>query len=153
RQALSNPYTGVLAIFASRLLKGKPPLLHEDGRQLRDFVSVYDVARACRLALEVPAADGQVFNIGTGRACSVGEVAARLAEALGKRSVSPEVTGRYRNGDIRHCFADIALAGEILGFRPEVTLEEGLVSLAASITRGDDGRPPAGGPGPQRWLP
>jgi dTDP-L-rhamnose 4-epimerase len=130
RQALSNPYTGVLAIFASRLLNGKPPLINEDGLQRRDFVSVYDVARACRLALEVPQAAGQVFNIGSGRNYTVREIAERIADALDKRRIEPEVTGKYRMGDIRHCFADITLARELLGYRPEVTLEEGLVSLA-----------------------
>jgi dTDP-L-rhamnose 4-epimerase len=130
RQALSNPYTGVLAIFASRLLNGKPPLINEDGQQRRDFVSVFDVARACRLALEVPAAAGQVFNIGSGRNYSVREIAERVADALGKQHIVPEVAGTYRMGDIRHCFADITLARDLLGYRPEVDLDEGLASLA-----------------------
>jgi dTDP-L-rhamnose 4-epimerase len=131
RQALSNPYTGVLAIFASRLLNGRPPLINEDGLQRRDFVSVYDVARACRLALEVPEAAGQVFNIGSGRNYSVREIAGRVAEALGRTDVQPEITGRYRVGDIRHCFADISMARQILGYEPEVELEDGLRSLAS----------------------
>lgn len=131
RQALSNPYTGVLAIFASRLLNGNRPLIHEDGEQRRDFVSVYDVARACRLALEVPEAAGQVFNVGSGRNSSVREIAARVAEALGKTDVLPEITGKYRVGDIRHCFADITSARQILGYEPQIDLEEGLRSLAS----------------------
>jgi dTDP-L-rhamnose 4-epimerase len=130
RQALSNPYTGVLAIFASRLLNDKPPLINEDGEQRRDFVSARDVAVACRLALESDAAAGGVFNIGSGRNYSVREIAARVAAALGKEGISPEITGKYRMGDIRHCFADISLAREVLGFEPRVELEEGLVELA-----------------------
>lgn len=129
-QALSNPYTGVLAIFASRLLNNKPPIVFEDGRQLRDFVSVRDVARACRLAMEAPAAAGQVFNVGSGVQYHVSEIARRMARILGK-DIEPEVSGNYRVGDIRHCFPDISLARKALGFEPEVTLEDGLLDLAA----------------------
>lgn len=129
-QALSNPYTGVLAIFASRLLNDKPPLVFEDGKQLRDFVSVYDVAKACRLALEVPQAAGHVFNVGSGYRITVSEVAQRMADVLGKR-IEPEIAGKYRVGDIRHCFPDISLAQSILGYRPSMTLEDGLLDLAA----------------------
>jgi dTDP-L-rhamnose 4-epimerase len=118
RQALSNPYTGVLAIFASRLLNDRPPLIFEDGLQQRDFVSVYDIARACRLALEVPDATGSggVFNIGSGRPRTVLEVARKMAAVLGREYIEPEVTGKYRVGDIRHCFADIRLARRVLGY-------------------------------------
>lgn len=130
RQALSNPYTGVLAIFAARFLNGRPPLVFEDGLQRRDFVSVHDVAQACRLALEVPEAEGQVFNIGSGRAVSIREVAEAMARVLGKASLQPEITGRYRVGDIRHCYADIALAQSVLGYSPRHGLEDGLVELA-----------------------
>ena len=130
-QALSNPYTGVLAIFASRLLNGNAPIVFEDGMQLRDFVSVYDVAKACRLALEVPAAAGQVFNVGSGETFQVREVAQRMARVLGKSQVGAEIAGKYRVGDIRHCFPDISLAREVLGFKPEVALEDGLLDLAA----------------------
>jgi dTDP-L-rhamnose 4-epimerase len=129
RQALSNPYTGVLAIFAARFLNGRPPLVNEDGAQRRDFVSVKDVAEACRLALEVPAAAGQVFNVGSGQSFTVAEVARRLAEALGREDVAPEITQRYRVGDIRHCFADIGRAREVLGYRPRVSFEAGLEEL------------------------
>lgn len=129
-QALSNPYTGVLAIFASRLMNNKPPLIFEDGQQRRDFVSVDDVARACRLALEKPEADGRVFNIGSGVQYTVSEVARKIAHVLGKR-IEPEIAGKYRVGDIRHCFPDITLAQTVLGYKPEVNLEEGLVDLAA----------------------
>ncbi|MBV9268968.1 MAG: NAD-dependent epimerase/dehydratase family protein [Acidobacteriaceae bacterium] len=128
-QALSNPYTGVLAIFASRLLNGQRPIIFEDGRQLRDFVSVFDIARACRLALEVDDARDQIFNIGSGETVTVEQVASRLARILGKR-VDPEISGNYRVGDIRHCFPDIARAKEVLGYKPQVKLEAGMRDLA-----------------------
>jgi dTDP-L-rhamnose 4-epimerase len=131
RQALSNPYTGVLAIFASRLLNGKPPVIFEDGLQRRDFVSVHDVANACVLALAAPGAVGRALNIGSGRSFSVREVALALAEATGKRGMEPEIAGKYRVGDIRHCFADIGAARALLGFEPRVRFEDGLAELAA----------------------
>jgi dTDP-L-rhamnose 4-epimerase len=130
RQALSNPYTGVLAIFASRYLNGNPPLIFEDGYQQRDFVSVYDIAQACRLALEVEEAEGQVFNIGSGQPLTVRQVAAEMSRALGKNGIDPEITGKYRVGDIRHCFADITRARSVLGYEPKVSLAQGLVELA-----------------------
>ncbi|MPZ77738.1 MAG: NAD-dependent epimerase/dehydratase family protein [Deltaproteobacteria bacterium] len=129
RQALSNPYTGVLAIFASRYLNGKAPLIFEDGKQQRDFVNVSDVAQACRLCLEAPDAVGKVFNIGSGRAYTIGELAERMAEALGKDYLEPQITGKYRVGDIRHCFADIGQAHSVIGYMPRVTLEDGVVEL------------------------
>jgi dTDP-L-rhamnose 4-epimerase len=128
-QALSNPYTGVLAIFASRLLNGQPPVIFEDGNQKRDFVNVKDVARACRLALEVPDAAGRVLNVGSGNAYTVREIARRMGEVLGK-DLEPQITGKYRVGDIRHCFADITQARKLLGFEPRVELDEGLDELA-----------------------
>ncbi|HEY3571756.1 MAG TPA: NAD-dependent epimerase/dehydratase family protein [Thermoanaerobaculia bacterium] len=131
RQALSNPYTGVLAIFASRLLNGNPPLIFEDGRQMRDFVHVSDIARACRLALEVPEAADQVLNIGSGRQYTVLEIARAMAEVLGREEIEPEVTGNYRVGDIRHCFADITLARRVLGYEPTMPFEQGLIELAS----------------------
>ncbi len=130
RQALSNPYTGVLAIFASRYLNDKPPVVFEDGCQKRDFVSVLDVARACALALESEAAPGAVLNVGSGQPVTILEVAARLAGVLGKQQLAPEVTGKYRVGDIRHCFGDISRARRLLEYQPTVELEEGLVELA-----------------------
>jgi dTDP-L-rhamnose 4-epimerase len=130
RQALSNPYTGVLAIFASRYLNDKPPLIFEDGYQKRDFVSVHDVAQACRLALEVPDAAGRVFNVGSGCAYTISQVAKRMARVLSKTHIKPQITGKYRVGDIRHCFADITLARSVLGYTPRITLEEGFVELA-----------------------
>jgi dTDP-L-rhamnose 4-epimerase len=130
RQALSNPYTGVLAIFASRFLNNKPPLVFEDGRQRRDFVHVKDVVAACRLALEVETAAGGAYNIGSGHAYTVREIAERMAAVLGKR-IAPEITGQFRVGDIRHCTADISLARQRLGYQPRVELEHGLAELAS----------------------
>ena len=130
RQALSNPYTGVLAIFANRLLNGRPPLIFEDGLQKRDFVSVHDVAQACRLALETPGAAGEVFNVGSGNAYTVRQIAENAADVLGRRDIAPEVTGKYRMGDIRHCFADISRARRVLGYEPKVALSDGLDELA-----------------------
>jgi dTDP-L-rhamnose 4-epimerase len=129
-QALSNPYTGVLSNFASRVLNGNRPLIFEDGLQKRDFVNVHDVARACRLALETPAAAGQAFNISSGVPMTVKEVAERTIRAIGVSGIKPQITGNYRAGDIRHCFADISLARQVLGWEPRVTLEQGLEELA-----------------------
>ncbi len=129
RQALSNPYTGVLAIFGNRLLNGRPPVLFEDGHQRRDFVHVSDVARACRQALETPAAAGRRFNIGSGSSISILELAHAAARATGS-GIEPRITGQYRAGDIRHCFADISAARELLGFAPRTGLQEGLEGFA-----------------------
>jgi dTDP-L-rhamnose 4-epimerase len=129
RQALSNPYTGVLAIFASRLLNGNKPVIFEDGEQRRDFVHVTDVARSVRLALATDEAAGRVFNIGSGRSVSVNDVARQLAATMGRNELAPEVTGKARIGDIRHCFADIGLARQVLGFAPRVEFAAGLAEL------------------------
>ena len=130
RQALSNPYTGVLAIFSSRLLNDQPPVVFEDGLQQRDFVHVKDIAQACRLSLEVPEAAHQVFNVGSGHRYTVQQIAASVARVLNKEYIEPEVTKNYRVGDIRHCFADISLARRVLGYAPRVSLEEGLAQLS-----------------------
>lgn len=129
RQALSNPYTGVLAIFASRLLNGRAPQVFEDGQQRRDFVHVKDVARAFRLALESEVAD-EVFNVGSGRDYTVAEIAGMLAKVVGKPEIRTEVSGRFRIGDIRHCFADISRARDGLAYEPEVEFDAGLAELA-----------------------
>ncbi|HEX3682525.1 MAG TPA: NAD-dependent epimerase/dehydratase family protein [Bryobacteraceae bacterium] len=128
-QSLSNPYTGVLAIFASRFLNGKRPIIFEDGQQLRDFVSVYDLAQACRLALEVNEAQDRVFNVGSGRKTTILEVAGKLAKILDKK-LEPEITGTYRVGDIRHCYPDMSLTQRVLGYKPRVSLEAGMRDLA-----------------------
>jgi dTDP-L-rhamnose 4-epimerase len=130
RQALSNPYTGVLAIFGSRFLNNQRPLINEDGNQRRDFVSVRDIAQACRLALEKPGAADQVFNIGSGSHFTLRQIASLMAQTLDKEHLEPEITGRYRMGDIRHCFADITLAKKVLGYTPRVGLKEGLIDLS-----------------------
>jgi dTDP-L-rhamnose 4-epimerase len=130
RQALSNPYTGVLAIFAARFLNRNRPLVFEDGNQRRDFVHVRDVAAACRLALD--AGDGEVFNIGSGQPISIREVAERMARVLGL-PLEPEITGKCRVGDIRHCTADISLARRVLGYEPSVAFDDGLAELAEWI--------------------
>jgi dTDP-L-rhamnose 4-epimerase len=130
RQALSNPYTGVLAIFSSRLLNNRPPLINEDGYQRRDFVSVHDIVQACRLALTKAGAVHHAFNIGSGENYTIREIATLIARVLGKENIEPEITGRYRIGDIRNCFADISLARKMLGYQPRVTLEQGLHELA-----------------------
>lgn len=133
-QALSNPYTGVLAIFASRLTNGQAPMIFEDGRQQRDFVHVGDVARAFMLALDHPKANGQVFNIGSGEVRSVNEVASSLAKAMGK-DIAPEVTGQMRKGDIRHCVPDISKAQAEIGYRSQQDYMAGLAELAEWVAR------------------
>lgn len=133
-QALSNPYTGVLAIFASRLLHGQPPLIFEDGLQRRDFLHVADVSRAFLLALDRPEADQHVFNIGSGQSRTVADVASTLAQAMGS-PIAPEVSGKARAGDIRHCFADVAAAREVLGFEARTDFAEGLAELAEWVGR------------------
>jgi dTDP-L-rhamnose 4-epimerase len=130
RQALSNPYTGVLAIFAARLLNGRPPLVFEDGRQQRDFVHVRDVAKACLLALEHPGASGQVFNVGSGESRTILSIADDLARVMGRPQIRPQLVGKYRAGDIRHCFADIGASRTLLGYAPEVAFRDGLEELA-----------------------
>ncbi|MDF3983237.1 NAD-dependent epimerase/dehydratase family protein [Luteibacter sp. PPL201] len=130
RQALSNPYTGVLAIFASRLLNGRSPTIFEDGLQRRDFVSVHDVARACRLAYDHPDAAGKVYNVGSGQSHTIADISQRLAAAVGT-PLEAEITGKYRVGDIRHCVADISLARRDLGYEPNVGLQQGLEELVA----------------------
>jgi dTDP-L-rhamnose 4-epimerase len=125
RQALSNPYTGVLAIFGARLLNGQPPLLHEDGRQSRDFVHVSDLVQANLLAMTCPAAEGRVYNVGTGRPTTVLAVARLVASALGVE-IEPRVEGSFRAGDIRHCYADLTRSRRELGFEPRVDLADGI---------------------------
>jgi dTDP-L-rhamnose 4-epimerase len=128
RQSLSNPYTGVAAIFASRMLNGRAPLIFEDGCQARDFVSVEDVTRANLLAMET-AAEDVALNVGSGEPVTVRQVAQALGECMGA-SIPAEITGKYRAGDIRHCFADITAARRVLGYSPKVPFAEGFRNLA-----------------------
>lgn len=130
RQALSNPYTGVMAIFSARLLNRHRPMIFEDGLQTRDFVHVSDVVRANLLAMEAEAADGRIYNVGTGRATSILRIAELLGEQLDFHE-PPEVVGSYRAGDIRHCFADISRIRDELGYRPAVDLADGMAELLA----------------------
>ena len=129
RQALSNPYTGVAAVFAARLLNGKAPLVFEDGEQMRDFVSIHDIVRANMLAMDRPESDDQVINIGGGVPIKIREVAEILAASMGI-AMEPVITHKYRAGDIRHCFADLTRARKLLGYEPQVTHEEGFRELA-----------------------
>jgi dTDP-L-rhamnose 4-epimerase len=127
RQALSNPYTGVAAIFCARLLHNQPPLIFEDGQQRRDFVYVQDVARAMVAAAENPV-PGEALNVGSGEALSVKEIAEILALAMNK-DIQPQLLGKYRRGDIRHCFADISKAQRLLGWQPSRTFRQGVPEL------------------------
>ena len=145
-QALSNPYTGVLANFAARIANGQPPTVFEDGRQRRDFVHVRDVARAFRLAFESPAAAGEIFNIGSGRAHTILDVATLVARAMGRPEIAPQVMQRARVGDIRNCFADIGKARTMLGYGPRHDLAGALddfvtwVAGQAPVDRGAEMR-------------
>jgi dTDP-L-rhamnose 4-epimerase len=127
-QALSNPYTGVAAIFASRLMNERTPLIFEDGRQSRDFIHVSDIVDGIVRALESDDAVGHAINLGTGRPTTIDEVAEALSRGLGV-DIEPERVSQYRAGDIRHCYADSARAERLLGFRAAVTLEEGMADL------------------------
>ena len=136
-QALSNPYTGVLAIFSSRIANGQRPMVFEDGEQRRDFVHVSDVAEAFALALEQDAANGEVFNIGGGEEKTVNQVGKAVARAMGRPDVTPEVTGKTRVGDIRHCIPDISKARQRLGYMPRQDFGAGLTELAEWVARQD----------------
>ncbi len=128
RQSLSNPYTGVAAIFLSRVKSGNRPVVYEDGLQSRDFVSVHDVVTANMLAMEREEANGHAFNIGTGQPVTIREIAELLARTYGA-DITPEITGTFRKGDIRHCIADITKARSILGYRPTVAFAQGINEL------------------------
>jgi dTDP-L-rhamnose 4-epimerase len=134
-QALSNPYTGVLAIFAARLLNGNAPVIFEDGNQRRDFVHVEDIAQAFVLALEHPRAPGEVYNIASGEHRSVTEVAQLLAKAMGREDLQPEIAGKVRIGDVRHNIPDISKARAELGFAPGKDFQQGLAELAEWVAR------------------
>jgi dTDP-L-rhamnose 4-epimerase len=129
RQALSNPYTGVAAIFASRILNNQAPLVFEDGEQMRDFVSIHDIVRANILAMERSESNGEVINIGGGKPITIRAVAEILARSL-RKDVEPVITNKYRAGDIRHCFADLSKAHRLLGYEPEISYGEGFRELA-----------------------
>ncbi|HCG76446.1 MAG: nucleoside-diphosphate-sugar epimerase [bacterium (Candidatus Ratteibacteria) CG_4_10_14_3_um_filter_41_18] len=128
RQSLSNPYTGVMAIFLSRIKNNQSPIIYEDGKQSRDFISVHDIVRANILALEKKEADYQVFNLGSGKAISIKRIAEILAGATGKL-IAPEITHKFRKGDVRHCFAALDKIKKVLGFYPKITLKDGVAEL------------------------
>ena len=128
RQSLSNPYTGVAAIFMSRIKNDHRPLIFEDGLQSRDFVSIHDIVDANMLAMDKDAANYRSFNVGTGGSISVLDIARILNNLYGKE-IEPEVTNKYRKGDVRHCFSDISRISRELGFAPRVTFEDGMKEL------------------------
>ena len=129
RQALSNPYTGVAAIFASRLLNDNPPVIFEDGLQSRDFIHVKDLSRACLMALENPSADYRTFNVGTGKQTTILAIGKAIAETLGKPSNDFIVKNKFRAGDIRHCYADTSRINNTLGFKSEIEFSQGVTDL------------------------
>lgn len=128
RQALSNPYTGVAAIFISRLLNDEAPLVFEDGEQKRDFVHVKDVAEAFATVLESDKRVWESFNVGSGKSITVNEIAFTLARLL-RKNIAPQILNKYRVGDIRHCFADVSKIDAEFGFRPQRTFDEGMKEL------------------------
>jgi dTDP-L-rhamnose 4-epimerase len=128
RQSLSNPYTGVCAIFSSRILNDHSPVVFEDGLQTRDFISVHDIVQANILAMEQSNANYQVFNVGSGSPVTITNISKTLA-TLYKKSIQPEITEKYRAGDIRHCFADISKISKTLGFKPRIKFEKGMMEL------------------------
>jgi len=128
RQSLSNPYTGVSAIFMSRIKNGKPPVVYEDGLQSRTFVSVHDIVQAIELALDRKEADYEAFNVGTREQVSIRQVAETLIGIFGAK-LTPQVTGQFRKGDVRHCFSDIGKIESKLGFKPRVSFEAGMREL------------------------
>ena len=134
RQALSNPYTGVCAIFSSRLLNDQSPTVFEDGEQSRDFVHVSDIVQANLLALETDKGDYEAMNVGTGRPSTVKQISELLAKGLGKQ-IKPDVVGKYREGDIRHCVADISKIKRLLGYEPKTTLEKGMEELLGWVSK------------------
>jgi len=132
RQSLDNPYTGVCAIFSSRIKNGNPPLVFEDGQQTRDFIHVSDIARANQAAIEQSSADGHAINVGTGNPQTIGGIANTLIDLYGNEDeVDPEVTNEFRAGDIRHCYAETETAENLLNFEPQVSFEEGMRELVA----------------------
>jgi dTDP-L-rhamnose 4-epimerase len=131
-QALSNPYTGIAAIFSSRLLNGQPPMIYEDGQQLRDYIHVRDVVQANLLALDNDAADFEVFNVGTGRPLRIIDIARILCHEIGN-GLTPCITQQFRAGDIRHCYADTGKIRSYLGFQPSISFEEGISELTTWV--------------------
>lgn len=130
KQPLFNPYSGVLALIAARLLNNNSPILFEDGFQLRDFIHINDATNACLLAVKSPSSANKVYNIGSGKSCTIREISMKLGMIMERNKVLPEITRKYRAGDVRHCFPDISLARNELGFCPVTDLDAGLFELA-----------------------
>ena len=128
RQALSNPYTGVCAIFSSNLLCGNQPTIYEDGNQTRDFIHIKDICQALILSMEKSQAKNEIFNVGTGIPISIKEIADKLSQFINPK-ITPIITSRFRSGDVRHCFSDISKISSKLGFKPKYRFEEGLNEL------------------------
>lgn len=128
RQALSNPYTGVCAIFSSNLLCGNQPTIYEDGNQTRDFVHVNDICQALVLSMEKSAAKNEIFNVGSGQKISINQILEILTRNIDPK-IKPKITQSFRAGDIRHCFADISKISSKLGYHPSHSLESGIIEL------------------------
>lgn len=128
RQSLSNPYTGVAAIFLSNVKNDNPPLIFEDGKQSRDFIYVDDIVEANLLAMKNRKADYDFFNVGTGQPRSIKEIAQTII-SLYQKKLSPKILKKFRSGDIRHCYADITKISKKLGFKPRVSFREGMKKL------------------------
>lgn len=136
RQALSNPYTGVAAIFSSRILNNNPPVIYEDGRQTRDFIHISDIVQANILAMEKKEADFEIFNIGSGIPQEIGYIAEILIEQLNKKNqIKPEIVRKFRKGDIRHCYADIRKIKAKLGFEPKIEFQYGIKELTRWVAQ------------------
>jgi dTDP-L-rhamnose 4-epimerase len=134
RQALSNPYTGVAAIFSGRLLNGKAPLIFEDGLQSRDFIHVRDIVQGLVLSMERAEANYEAINLGTGRQLTILDMANALIREL-HVNVEPQIVNQFREGDIRHCFADISKAQRLLGYQPTIKFEDGIGDLVEWVRR------------------
>ncbi len=128
RQSLSNPYTGVAAIFMSRIKNKNSPVIYEDGLQTRDFISVYDVAEANLKAMKTSSGNYESINIGSGRPLTIKNIAETIAEIYGSK-VKPEIQNKFRKGDVRHCYADITKAKEMLEWQPKVSFKEGMKEI------------------------
>ena len=137
RQSLSNPYTGVAAIFMSRIKNGNTPVIYEDGEQSRDFVSVHDIVQANMLAMAQDVASYQAYNVGSGKRVTIRQIAETIEKIYGVEDLGVEITGRYRSGDTRHCFPNISKIERDLGYVPQVRLQTGLEELVAWSDRSE----------------
>ena len=137
RQALSNPYTGVCAIFSTNILCGNPPIIYEDGNQTRDFVHVKDICQALILSLENQHARNEVFNVGTGIPTTIKKMAELLADNINPK-MKPFITNKFRPGDIRHCYADITRIKSKLGYEPIISIDVGIKELIEWVKMNQD---------------